>query len=106
MIFVYYLKVNIFTLFSNPNGPGLLNWPQYTTRHSVQILDIPQATHENMLPARRKFWLHDVPDIIAGKTTVVGDGDGPTGSGWRTKGNDLLLITLFMTVVCSSLGIF
>ena len=99
MIYISILNDDILciSLYRNPNGPGLVNWPAYDARHGVQIIDNPITSQEAMLPERRKLWLEDVPDILAGKKASGGDGNKtPVNSGWKTSGNSFVLAIILL----------
>ena len=84
----------IFHFHSDPNGPGLVHWPQYGNPRSVQILDIPLTTEDNLLPERRKFWLEVVPNILNGKTTNGGGSHDTTGAGCKMDGIGILHVII------------
>ena len=99
-IYIYYILY--ISLYRNPNGPGLVNWPAYDARHAVQRIDNPITTEKAILPERRKLWLEDVPAILAGKrASDSGGSKNPINSGWKTTGNGVLLtiILLFMNML-------
>ena len=86
----------VFLFCRNPNGPDLVHWPQYDVKHAIQILGKPIKSQENILPKKRKFWLEEVPNILAGKETS----SGSTNAGFKATGNGFVFtVILFISTL-------